>query len=229
MGDVIASAAMQLPVFLFAIVIHEWGHAWMAKMHGDNTAEMCGRLTLNPLAHIDMMGTVFFPLLLLAIGSPVFGWAKPVPVSERNLRDPKRSIFWVSFAGPGMNLIMGTCSALLMAILISVAPGSGGGIMAVIRMLQFSVIINFILAFFNLIPLYPLDGSKMVPRFLNYHWQRKYYEFCQYGQFILTGLILLSFVGFPVFNVLLYPALFLADYLPRIFLAAIGQGGGALF
>ena len=88
-------------------------------------------------------------------------------------------------------------------------------------MLQFSVIINFILAFFNLIPLYPLDGSKMVPRFLNYEWQRKYEEFCQYGQFILTGLILLSFIGFPVFNILLYPALLLADYLPRFFLGII--------
>ena len=223
MGSTLENAAMQLPVFLFAIVIHEWGHAWMAKAYGDNTAELSGRLTLNPMAHIDPMGTVFFPLLLLAIGSPVFGWAKPVPVTVRNLRDPKRGVFWVSFAGPGMNLLIGTGSALIMAIMLSFSPtvDSQSNIIPIVKMLQFSVIINFLLAFFNLIPLYPLDGSKMVPRFLNYEWQRKYEVFCHYGQFILTGLILLSFVGLPVFNILLYPALFLADYLPRFFLGIL--------
>ena len=214
---------MQLPVFLFAIVIHEWGHAWMAKAYGDNTAELEGRLTLNPMAHIDPMGTVFFPLLLLTIGSPVFGWAKPVPVTVRNLRDSKRGIFWVSFAGPGMNLIIGVLSSLLMAIMIRVSSTTdeSGHLMTIIKMLRFSVIINFILAFFNLLPLYPLDGSKMVPRFLNYEWQRKYEVFCQYGQYILIGLILLSYVGIPIFNILLYPAIFLATYLPQLFLGLI--------
>ena len=125
------------------------GHAWMAKVHGDNTAELQGRLSLNPLAHIDLMGTVFFPLLLLATGLPVFGWAKPVPVNGRNLRDPRRSIFWISFAGPGMNLLLGTISALVMAIIISLAAdfSVNSPMMVVARMLKFSVIINFILAF----------------------------------------------------------------------------------
>ena len=215
----IGNAAMQLPVFLFAIVAHEWGHAWMAKAYGDNTAELQGRLTLNPMAHIDPMGTIVFPLLLLSSGLTAFGWAKPVPVLVRNLRDPKRGLFWVSFAGPGMNLILGTCSALLMAIAIRVLPESGGSSMiTIIRMLQFSVVINFILAFFNLIPLHPLDGSKMVPRFLNYEWRRKYEEFNQYGIYILFGLYFLSVINIPVLHTLLYPAFYLADYLPRLFL-----------
>ncbi|MCY4645031.1 MAG: site-2 protease family protein [Bacteriovoracales bacterium] len=225
MGHVLENAAMQIPVFLFAIVIHEWGHAWMAKVFGDDTAERQGRLTLNPMAHIDPMGTVFFPLLLLFIGSTVFGWAKPVPVSVRNLKDPRRGLFWVSFAGPGMNLAAGILSALVLAVIVHFSSGldeSGGYSITIIKMLKFSVIINFILAFFNLIPLHPLDGSKMLPRFLNYEWMRKYERFCQHGQMILMGLVLLSFVGLPVFNILLYPAFFLADYLPRLFLGIIG-------
>ena len=122
-----------------------------------------------------------------------------------------------------MNLLLGTISALVMAIIISLAAdfSANSPVMVAAKMLRFSVIINFILAFFNLIPLYPLDGSKMVPRFLNHEWQRKYEDFCQYGQFILTGLILLSFVGLPVFNILLYPAMFLANYLPQLFLTII--------
>ena len=174
------------------------------------------------MAHIDPMGTLFFPLLLLTIGSPVFGWAKPVPVSVRNLRDPKRGIFWVSFAGPGMNLIMGTLSALLVAIIISLSSSStinsSSYPTAIIQMLKFSVIINFILAFFNLLPLHPLDGSKMVPRFLNSEWKRKYEEFGQYGQYVLIGLIILSYIGIPIFHILLYPAMFLANFLPQFFL-----------
>ena len=223
MSDMIQNAAMQLPVFLFAIVIHEWGHAWVAKLYGDNTAELQGRLTLNPMAHIHPLGTVIFPLMLLAIGSPVFGWAKEVPVRVSNLRDPKRGIFWVSFAGPGMNLIVGVISALLVAIFIKLGSSGGdsGSVVMPVEMLQFSVIINFILAFFNLIPLHPLDGSKMIPRFLNYEWNRKYENFCHYGQFILMGLVLFSIVGIPIFNILLYPALLLAHYLPQFFLAII--------
>lgn len=218
MEKILFNAALQFPVFLFAIVAHEWGHARMAKFFGDDTAERSGRLTFNPAAHADPMGTIFFPLLLLVIGSTVFGWAKPVPVAVRNLSDQKNGIFWVSFAGPGMNILLGILSSLILAIVAVFGIGASSGYLPIfVKMLQFSVVINFILAFFNLIPLAPLDGSKMVPRFLKYDALRKYEEFSQYGPYIFMGLIMLSWIGVPIFYFLLYPGYWLADFLPRLF------------
>ncbi len=218
MEKILLNAALQFPVFLFAIVAHEWGHARMAKFFGDDTAEREGRLTFNPAAHADPMGTIFFPLILLAIGSTVFGWARPVPVTVRNLVDQKNGIFWVSFAGPAMNLFLGLLSSLGVAIVAVFGIGAEGGyIQILIQMLQFSVIINFILAFFNLIPLAPLDGSKMVPRFLSHNALRKYEEISQYGPYVFMGLIVLSYLGIPIFYFLLYPGYWLADFLPRLF------------
>lgn len=225
MGNILFNAALQFPVFLFAIVAHEWGHARMAKFYGDDTAERSGRLTFNPMAHADPMGTIFFPLILLMIGSTVFGWAKPVPVAVRNLRDPKNGIFWVSFAGPGMNIILGVISSFLFAFALiyssSMDASDLGYLRIIMNMLQFSIIINFILAFFNLIPLYPLDGSKMVPRFLGPEALRKYEEFSQYGSYIFMGLIILQYMGIPIFSFLLYPGYWLADFLPRLFVTIL--------
>lgn len=221
MENIIFNAALQLPVFLFAIVAHEWGHARMAKFYGDDTAERSGRLTLNPMSHIDLFGTVLFPGFLILMGLAPFGWAKPVPVAVRNLRDPKNGIFWVSFAGPGMNIILGTLSSIILSFVFIFSQGADqaamNDILLVVKVLKFSIIINFVLAFFNLIPLGPLDGAKMVPRFLSYNLQQKWFEFNQYGSQILMGLILLSYLGFPIFNILLYPGYWLADFLPRLF------------
>ncbi len=221
-NSIVFNAAVQIPVFVFSIVAHEWGHARMAKAFGDDTAERAGRLTFNPIAHADLLGSVIFPMVLIMIGSTAFGWAKPVPVSIRNLKDPKNGIFWVSFAGPLMNIAIGFLSALLLTLTFVYMNPSHEYFFVAVNMLKFSVAINFILALFNLIPLAPLDGSKMIPRFLNYNQQRKYEEFSQYGSYIFMGLLALSFAGLPIFNFILYPAIWLTDFLPRFFLGIIG-------
>ncbi|NGZ99046.1 MAG: site-2 protease family protein, partial [Nitrospira sp. WS110] len=112
---------MGLPL-LFAMVLHEYAHGWVASKCGDSTAKLQGRLTVNPLAHIDPLGTVILPLMCLMLGSFLFGWAKPVPVDLRNLRQPRRDMALVAAAGPGMNLILAVSSALLLAVLLTIEP-----------------------------------------------------------------------------------------------------------
>ncbi len=152
--------------FLFAICFHEWAHAWAAQKLGDPTAEMMGRLTLNPVAHMDPIGTVFFPMLaILSGGNFFFGWAKPVPVSERNLARPRKDMFWIALAGPGSNFFLAFVTALIYAInaRFTPMPDYAGSIN---KILEFFIIINLSLAYFNLIPVHPLDGGKILARFL---------------------------------------------------------------
>ena len=134
-----------LPGLLFAIVAHEWAHGYMAKRFGDDTAERSGRLTFNPAAHIDPFGTVIMPLMLLAMGWGAFGYAKPVPVDVRNFKDFRKGIFWVSFAGPLANFVIGTVSALLWAMFAAgVIPYDFEFHTEVKKILEFSLVINFI-------------------------------------------------------------------------------------
>lgn len=152
--------------FLFAICFHEWAHAWAAKKLGDPTADVMGRLTLNPVAHIDMVGTILFPMMaILSGGGFFFGWAKPVPVSERNLKNPRKDMFWIALAGPASNFLLAFLGALLFAI-NGRYNTSLDSAKAFSEVLQFFVLINLALAFFNLIPIHPLDGGKIMARFL---------------------------------------------------------------
>ena len=206
MEEIILRICIQLPGLLLALVFHEFAHAWTAMKFGDNTAKLQGRLTLNPAAHATVFGTVVFPLICAIFGGYMFGWAKPVPVDGRNLKDYKKGIFWISFAGPLANIILGTLSAFLYAMVLTQVGQDFYLYKPMVDMLQASVLINFILAFFNLIPFPPLDGSKMVTTFLNYEQARKYEELQRYS-FILILLLWTT----PILGYILSPAYFLAN------------------
>ena len=146
----------------FAITLHEFAHGWAANQCGDATARMLGRLTLNPIKHIDPMGTILVPILLYFTGSPfLFGWAKPVPINFNALKYPKRDMILVALAGPASNFIMALLWSFAIMIALSLESQS------LIEMAKFGVVINLVLGVFNLLPLPPLDGSRIVSALLS--------------------------------------------------------------
>jgi Zn-dependent protease len=150
-----------IPV-VFAVVLHEVSHGWVANRLGDDTARWMGRLTLNPLKHIDPLGTVIIPLLLLVMGSPfLFGYAKPVPINFRKLRNPKRDMVWVAAAGPVTNLLLALFSAVLLYAVVRLPAAADWVVHPVSLMCQASILINMVLCIFNLLPLPPLDGGRV--------------------------------------------------------------------
>lgn len=219
---IILKIAESLPGFLLAIVAHEWAHGYIAKKFGDDTAEKSGRLTLNPAAHIDPMGTVIFPLIGVTMGWMVIGWAKPVPVDVRNFKNYKKGIFWVSFAGPLTNFILGTISSLMYAIIAIYVPQTFGYYEITLNMLRYSIFINFLLGVFNLIPLPPLDGSRMVSAFLKGEALRKYEEVARYTPMIFLVIIALSFMGISTLGRILAPATIIGQKLTMYFLYLLG-------
>ncbi len=222
---ILFNIAQSMPGFLLAIVVHEASHAWMANKFGDPTAKNEGRLTLNPAAHYDPLGTIFFPLLAAFTNFAMIGWAKPVPIEVRNFKKMRQGIFWVSFAGPLSNLILGCLSALILAIIATKSSADWGYYAISLQMLRFSVMINFILAFFNLIPLPPLDGSKMVSAFLKGEALRKYEDFARYTPVIFILIMALSFMGVHTLSYVLMPAQVLANFILFGFLGLMGGIG----
>lgn len=181
---------LQMIPFLLAIVFHEVAHAFMAKRHGDNTAKDLGRLTLNPVPHIDPIGTLLFPAINMLTGLPIlFGWAKPVPINYNRLKPFRRGLFLVSLAGPAANIILGLLCALLLVSLSAFMPADFYLYEPLRGMAYVGISINYALAIFNLIPLPPLDGSKMVESFLSYEATRKYERLQAYSFFILLALL----------------------------------------
>lgn len=225
LNSILFSIAESLPGFLLAIVVHEAAHAWMADRFGDATAKNQGRLTLNPAAHYDPWGTIFFPLLAAFTNFAMIGWARPVPIEIRNFKNLRSGIFWVSFAGPLSNILLGTLSAILLALIATKVSPDWGFYTIALRMLRYSVFINFILAFFNLIPLPPLDGSKMVSSFLKGRALYKYESFAQYTPVIFIGVMALSLMGIHTIGYVLMPAQYLANYLMFSFLGFFGGIG----
>ena len=225
LNSILFNIAQSLPGFLLAIVVHEAAHAWMANKFGDPTAKNQGRLTLNPAAHYDPWGTIFFPLLAAFTNFAMIGWARPVPIEIRNFKNLRSGIFWVSFAGPLSNLILRTISALLLGLIATQTSTDWEYYSIFIRMLRYSVFINFILAFFNLIPLPPLDGSKMVSSFLKGTALYKYENFARYTPMIFLLVMLLSFMGIHTLGYLLVPAQVLANYLMFSFVGLFGGIG----
>jgi Zn-dependent protease len=187
-------AVWALPV-IFAITLHEVAHGWVASKLGDQTAKMLGRLTLNPLKHIDPIGTVLVPLVLLIFGGFVFGWAKAVPVDTRNFKNPRGDMAWVAIAGPTANLIMAFLWAILAKvgmILQTTSPDVG---MFLIYSGLAGVSINLILLILNLIPIPPLDGSRVLSAFLPKTLAWQYNQIAPYGFIILVGLMLMGILS----------------------------------
>lgn len=193
---------LQLVPFFMAIVIHEFGHGWMAKKWGDRTAVDSGRLTLNPLAHVDPIGTLAIPILNMLTGIPLlFGWAKPVPINPSRFRKYRPGLFWVSIAGILANFVMAALCALVFAAMIRFMPQDFFLARPLILMAQFGVGVNFAIALFNLLPIPPLDGSKVLESFLSYNGTQKLRLLEQYSFFILIALLwtgALSFLHGPI-------------------------------
>ncbi len=188
-------AIWALPV-LFAITVHEVAHGWVAKLRGDKTAMMMGRLTLNPLKHIDPMGTVLLPLLLVVMQTGfVFGWAKPVPVTTQNLRNPKQDMVWVALAGPLSNGVMALFWLGVIMIGVVLQHLSPWMAAPMIYMGQAGVLINVVLMVLNLVPLPPLDGGRIVTGLLPgpLSWQFSRIE--PYGMIILIVLLATGLLG----------------------------------
>ena len=181
-------AVWALPVLL-AVTLHEVAHGWAARYLGDTTAMMMGRLSLNPIKHVDPVGTILVPLVFLLMpGNFLFGWAKPVPVSYRNLRQPRRDMALVAAAGPLSNLLQ----ALVWGVLLKVAIGQGaeeGFWMGVRLMATAGIVINLVLMALNLLPVPPLDGSRVVASLLPPTAAMQYSRIEPYGLFIIVGLM----------------------------------------
>lgn len=201
-------AVWALPIIL-AVTLHEASHAFVAYKLGDPTAKLLGRVTANPIPHIDLFGTVLVPLLLgfMTKFSFVFGWAKPVPVSPANFKQPKRDNALVALAGPFSNLVMCLIWACLMKISIMLNPLSNMGILFLLFTAKAGIMINLILFLLNLIPIPPLDGSRVVSALLPGKYAYYYDKIEPYGFFILLALILSNVLGYilsPAFKWILY-------------------------
>ena len=185
-------ALYALPV-LFAITLHEAAHGYAARHFGDNTAYMLGRITLNPLKHIDPVGTILMPLLLYfaTSGAFLFGYAKPVPVRFGNLRNPKRDMIWVALAGPGANFIQ----ALLWGVLFLVLKGTGVTEPFFLNMAQGGILVNVVMFAFNLFPLPPLDGGRILVGLLPYRQAEMVSRVEPWGFFIVMALVISGVVS----------------------------------
>ena len=180
---------LSIPAFLLALTCHEVAHGYVAKRLGDPTAYELGRLTLNPIKHISLFGTIIFPLMLYMAHSPViFGWAKPVPVDARYFRNPLRGMMWVGMAGPVANFILATVAGIIIRLL---APLTSGPSM-LLEFMLFFMLVNLVLGFFNLIPIPPLDGSRIVTGLLPRSLAVEYMKIERFGFLILIGLLYLG-------------------------------------
>lgn len=198
MNQGLQNVLLLVPVFLFSLCVHEFAHAWTAARKGDTTARLAGRLTLHPLAHADMIGTLLLPIVCIYNGWPFFGWAKPVPIDARNFKNPRRDMAIVAAAGPASNMILAVLATGLLAVLVRVPTEA-----KVVETLQiFSVVsiqVNLMLALFNLIPIPPLDGFMVCQAFLTQNMARRMYRILPYSNLLLLALLLTG--GFRIVSI----------------------------
>lgn len=187
--NVIFTEVVSVVLVMFSVVLHEIAHGWAAYRLGDPTAKQAGRLTLNPLAHLDLFGSVIMPLMLAVVGGPVFAFAKPVPYNPNNLRHPVRDEVLVALAGPACNLLQALVGALLFRVLFNAWQGSVDAMYYVLSGLTSYVYVNLTLMFFNLIPLPPLDGSAIISPLLKGDARVAYYKVQRYAMPILILLL----------------------------------------
>ncbi len=201
-----------LPVLIFSIVVHELAHAWVALKEGDDTAQSLGRITLNPISHLDPVGSFLVPMILWFTNTGLlFGWAKPVPIDPRKFRDFRGGDIRVSLAGIVSNLILAVVFTLLVVVFVMLQgafPAAESTFGFLIRTANFGIFINLILAFFNLIPIPPLDGSHVLYHFLPRGWRAGYQQAGRFGILVVMALV---FLVPSFFNVILWPVFFLMD------------------
>ncbi|MBA2548361.1 MAG: site-2 protease family protein [Burkholderiaceae bacterium] len=203
-----AIAVYAIPV-LFAITVHEASHGYVARMFGDNTAYVLGRVTLNPLKHIDPIGTIALPLGMVILTGFMFGWAKPVPVDWGSLRRPKRDMIWVAAAGPAVNLVM----AILWAIIFRLLQGAGVEERFFFEVARAGIQVNLVFMALNLLPIPPLDGGRIVSGLLPQKLSIAYSRIEPFGLFIIIGLL---FTG--ALNFLLKPFLAIGEAIVSVFI-----------
>ena len=196
-----------IPVLFFSIIVHEFAHGYIALKSGDPTAKQAGRLTFNPIPHIDIMGTVILPLMLILSQSGIiFGWAKPIPVNPMNFRDYKKDSVKVAAAGPLSNILLLLCF-MLISMIVAKTLGYNNLLFSI---LFFGIQINLILALFNLLPIPPLDGSHILEYFLPEHLLENYHKISRYG-FLLLIIVFIT----PLGNVIFAPIEYLLSLILR--------------
>jgi Zn-dependent protease len=215
----IATVAIQFVVLLFSLSIHEASHAWMADRLGDYTARYLGRVTLNPVSHIDPIGTILFPMLMLFAHIPLIGWAKPVPVNPAHLRNPRQDNVYISLAGPAANLLAGTSAFVILMLLKTFNPGLMEAFFfgsrepasiatPIIELLYSMFFINFALALFNCIPIPPLDGHWVLYKILPNNALPVLERLRVYGFLVLYALMFLG-----ILQIVFIPVRFLSGLL----------------
>ena len=227
LAETVYTIATWLVPLAFAIVFHEVAHGYVARHYGDPTAARLGRLTLNPVKHIDPIGTVALPTFLAVIGAPIFGWAKPVPVIAKRLRNPRWDMVKVAAAGPAINIILGMIGGMLLGLFLLAFPASGWTAVHkfLFDNLRHFITANIFLAIFNMLPLPPFDGSKVLAGFLPPTLAKRYKALDRYGFLILLFLLFLmpQLFGVDIIGgVIIPPFMWILDKISMIAIAIAG-------
>jgi Zn-dependent protease len=223
MSETLYSITTWLVPLIIAIVFHEVAHGLVARRFGDPTAERMGRLTLNPIKHVDPVGTLILPMLLAIAHAPIFGWAKPVPVRADRMRNPRRDMIIVALAGPGMNMLLAVVATAILAVGLAMGGGdplSPGGFIAS-NAINF-LLINIFLAVFNLIPLPPFDGGHVVEGLLPRPLAARFRRLGRFSLPILFALLLVLPALWPEANIVAKAVTPIVQAIARLFLEAAG-------